>query len=420
MVTGEDIAKVELKTATDDLKTAVDAFLAGREKEAIDASQKRIIDAAEKILLTVKPPGHWQWMERVRQMGVIGVTHLFQEWGAFDHIPAEGTISFGELGQKLDAETSLVGSSGGTALHTHPTLVSSFVVTHMAWCTVCGMYYLLFDPKKIDPMAPHGIKNNWDNCLVPYFHMADFFAKYGRKEPQALNHIPATFARGHPDKPFFEVLARDSAYFQRFSDGMATIEGMSPAVTAGMHDFSWLVQKAEQEPDRTVFVDVGGGLGQCILTIHQEFPGIPLDRCVLQERPEIIQVVEAAADPQMVRVQKVAMDFHVEQPNKGAMVYFIRRCLHNYSDTIAINILRVLAEAMADDSKILIQEDIKGAPPDTETAVLDFLMLTYGGKERTRQCWEDIVERAGLSIVAVSGGDGPWHGLFVIECVKKT
>lgn len=153
--------------------------------------------------------------------------------------------------------------------------------------------------------------------------MADFFAKYGRKEPQALNHIPATFARGHAEKPFFEVLAMDPAYFERFSDGMAIIEGMSPAVTAGMHDFSWLVQKAEQEPQRTVFVDVGGGLGQCILTIHDEFPGIPLHRCVLEERPEVIQAVAAAGDPKMVEVQKVVVDFYVEQPIKGTVHYYL-------------------------------------------------------------------------------------------------
>ena len=63
-------------------------------------------------------------------------------------------------------------------------------------------------------MTPHGIKSatSWDNCLVPYFHMANFFHKYGRKEPQALNYIPATFARGHPDKAFFEVLAMDPTY----------------------------------------------------------------------------------------------------------------------------------------------------------------------------------------------------------------
>jgi hypothetical protein len=100
------------------------------------------------------------------------------------------------------------------------------------------------------------------------------------------------------------------------------------------------------------------------------------------------------------------------------MVYWIRRCLHNYSDTIVVNILKVLAEAMADDSKILIQEDIRTMPPDPDNAVLDFLMMTYGGKERSRQCWEDVLEKAGLTLSGVSQGTGPWRSLSVIECVK--
>jgi len=308
MATGEDITRVELKKATDELQTAVDAFLAGQEKGDVDAGRKKILDTAEKILLTVKQPGHWQWMERVRQMGVIGVTHLFQEWGAFDHIPEEGAVSFGELGEKLDAEASLVERLSGVLIATGMLrLVGTDSVAH----TPNSRIFLRGNPNGVV------YRLVWDNCLVSYFHMADYFAKYGRKEPQALNHIPATFARGYPEKPFFEVLAMDPAYLRRFTDGMAIIEGMSPAVTAGMHDFSWLVKKAEQEPERTVFVDVGGGLGQSILTIHHEFPGIPLDRCILEDRPEIIQAVEAAGDPKMAEVQKVVVDFYVEQPIKG-------------------------------------------------------------------------------------------------------
>jgi len=102
------------------------------------------------------------------------------------------------------------------------------------------------------------------------------------------------------------------------------------------------------------------------------------------------------------------------------MVYFIRRCLHNYSDALCSQILRILAGAMADDSKILIQEDIRPVPPDPKTAYLDFLMMTYGGKERTLACWEQVLENAGLVISGVSRGSGPWESLAVIECVSKT
>jgi hypothetical protein len=145
--------------------------------------------------------------------------------------------------------------------------------------------------------------------------MADYFEKYGRKEPQAMNHVPATFARGSPEKTFFEVLATDPAYLQRFFIGMSVIEGRSPA--AGIYDFGWLVEKAKQEPERAVFVDVGGGKGHAILAIHQEFPGLPLNRCVLQDRPEVIQAASAGGDPEMEEIQKVAIDFHADQPTKG-------------------------------------------------------------------------------------------------------
>ena len=102
------------------------------------------------------------------------------------------------------------------------------------------------------------------------------------------------------------------------------------------------------------------------------------------------------------------------------MVYFIRRCLHNYSDTLCTRILSILAEAMAPDSKILIQEDIRPVPPNAKTAFLDFLMMTYGGKERSLQCWEEVVGNAGLVISGISQGSGSWQSLAVIECAKKT
>jgi len=47
----------------------------------------------------------------------------------------------------------------------------------------------------------------WNNATTPFFHLEDYFSTYGYKEPQKENHIPATFARGCPEKPFFVWLA---------------------------------------------------------------------------------------------------------------------------------------------------------------------------------------------------------------------
>jgi hypothetical protein len=75
---------------------------------------------------------------------------------------------------------------------------------------------------------------------------------------------------------------------------------------------------------------------------------------------------------------------------------------------------------MAEDSKLLIQEDILGSPPYFMAAMLDFMMLGFGGKERSLECWKDVTSKAGLEISSISRGKGGWSSLSVIECVRKS
>lgn len=81
--------------------------------------------------------------------------------------------------------------------------------------------------------------------------------------------------------------------------------------------------------------------------------------------------------------------------------------------------LRILADAMADDSRILIQEDVLDNPPNFMASMLDFMMIAFGGKQRNLETWEGLVGAAGLRISSISRGRGPWKTLAVIECVKK-
>ncbi|KAK1749856.1 O-methyltransferase [Echria macrotheca] len=396
----------ELTAAAAELSSAVDAF--GRNDELDNANRQKIVGAAQRILSSARDP-NLQWMDDALEMGRLAATHLFQVWGGFGQLPKEGAISFVELAGKLDAETSLVGRVVGllTSLGILQA-VGGDSVAHTARSRV------LVPENQLSILY----QLMWDNNMVPYLHLEEYFDKYGRKEPQTVNHIPGTFARGCPEKPMFQYLGENPAFFKRFTIGMALIESGSPA--SGIYDFTWLVEKAKQEPERTVFVDVGGGSGHALLAIHDEFPGLPLERSVLQDRQELIDAVTAGGNPKMDKVQKVAIDFHAGQPTKGAMVYFIRRCLHNYGDKICTNMLRIIAESMADDSRLLIQEDIKPAPPDVKTAYLDFLMLTFGGKARNLSCWEQILKDAGLRISSISRASGPWESLSVLECVKVT
>ncbi len=86
----------------------------------------------------------------------------------------------------------------------------------------------------------------------------------------------------------------------------------------------------------------------------------------------------------------------------GALVYHIRRCLHDYGDADSIDILQQISDAMAQDSRLLIVEQILSDPPSALGAAADMFMATIGGKERTLQNFHEIAnaarseDRAGL------------------------
>jgi hypothetical protein len=100
----------------------------------------------------------------------------------------------------------------------------------------------------------------------------------------------------------------------------------------------------------------------------------------------------------------------------GALIYFIRRCLHDYSDEDCVGILKQLVAAAAPDSKILICEQIVENPPPPLVAQTDFCMINIAGKERTSKMFEELAAQAGLKVSSVSVAQGTPVGM--VECVK--
>ena len=101
-------------------------------------------------------------------------------------------------------------------------------------------------------------------------------------------------------------------------------------------------------------------------------------------------------------------------PSLGALVYYIRHCLHNYSDDECVTVLQQTAKAMAADSRLLIVDVLVDDPPTTRQTTFDMMMLIASGKERTLVNFQRIVGAAGLRITQVS----PYANLVaVIECM---
>ncbi len=129
--------------------------------------------------------------------------------------------------------------------------------------------------------------------------------------------MPETFAYGHPEWNFYEMLEHDPERMRRFMRAMAPIEERMPI--SGIYDFSWAVAAAEADPasERPLFVDVGGGRGHAIKAVRAEFPGLPIARCILQDRQEVIDAGEALDDPDLRGIQRMVIDFHKSQPLQG-------------------------------------------------------------------------------------------------------
>ncbi|SPQ26518.1 89cd9361-5896-4b7c-a037-8cc05b6952fa [Thermothielavioides terrestris] len=241
--------------------------------------------------------------------------------------------------------------------------------------------------------------------------LPSYFEHFGRIEPTDRRQTPLVFAAGKLGSTAWEVLHSDETKRTNFMLAMAAAESM-PAMQTG-YDFSWIALEAAQSaPDRVVCVDVGGGKGHALKRIMRANPTLPRHRFALEDLPDVLEQA-GREDAELDGVQLVPIDFHLEQPIKGALVYHIRRCLHDYSDGEAVLILQRIAAAMARDSKLLVLELVVEDPPTAHQAMTDLMVMSLSGKERTLADWRGIVGRAGLTITRVSTYDG---GHSVIEC----
>ncbi len=100
----------------------------------------------------------------------------------------------------------------------------------------------------------------------------------------------------------------------------------------------------------------------------------------------------------------------------GALVYYIRRCLHDYGDKDAVDILQQISGAMASDSRLLIVEQVMSDPPTPFSAATNIFIGNLGGKERTLDGFHAIASAAGLKIAKV--WSNPGTEAAIIECVK--
>lgn len=80
----------------------------------------------------------------------------------------------------------------------------------------------------------------------------------------------------------------------------------------------------------------------------------------------------------------------------------MRRILHDWADPSSVVILRRIADAMDRElpSRLVIAEQILPTKDvSSESALVDTLMMTFTGMERTEKQWQELLCQAGLKVV---------------------
>jgi hypothetical protein len=189
--------------------------------------------------------------------------------------------------------------------------------------------------------------------------------------------------------------------FDYFAQRPEAAEMFDAAMTSRGTLENHAIAEAYDFPAATI-VDVAGGRGSLLATILQHNPearGILFDLPHVTERAAAPIREAGVAD----RCQLVSGDFFERVPAGGA-VYLMKKIIHDWDDARARAILANCRAAMADESRLLLLEEVVApgnAPAFAKLIDLSMLVQTPGGQERTEAEYRTLLGAAGLELTRV-------------------
>ena len=213
--------------------------------------------------------------------------------------------------------------------------------------------------------------------------------------------LPDAIRTGEPQarqivgKEWWDYLKANPKEMETFGESMKS---------NSMNSMKGVLEKCDFTSTRKV-VDVGGGFGHLVVALLEKYPGL---RGVLLDMPELIPVAQArfpVSDPRVAsRLEYVGADMFELVPRADA--YIIKHIIHDWDDEHCLRLLRNCHKSMEGGGRLVCVDAV--LPPIGDTGatpakLLDILMLlVIGGKERTRQQWEDLYRSSGFRITSIT------------------
>jgi hypothetical protein len=192
-------------------------------------------------------------------------------------------------------------------------------------------------------------------------------------------------------KNVWQFRAEHPEHGTMFDRAMTQLSGGNAEAVTRAYDFSSFRH----------IVDVGGGQGlmlAAILRAHPHMRGTLFDQVDVVARAKAELVDRGVFD----RCNIVGGSFFETVP-EGADAYLMRAVIHDWEDREAIDILKVCRRAMPETATLLLIERLV-APPNEMPApkFVDLNMLVSpGGRERTRDEFSDLLTNAGFELTRV-------------------
>jgi hypothetical protein len=208
----------------------------------------------------------------------------------------------------------------------------------------------------------------------------------------ALGCLPWDYYAAHPDQG------------ADFSRAMAAISSMSVFPVLASYDFSGV----------STIADIGGAFGALLAAILRLQPQA---RGILFDLPAVVAGAGPVLGDVDPRVERVGGSF-LSRAMPAAELFLLKHVLHDWDDDTCVTILKNIHAGMTAASRVLIIEMLIGDGPEPDLAPwMDLNMLVMlGGRERTANEYELLLERADLEIKRVIATPSPYS---LIEAVAK-
>ncbi|KAK8108548.1 hypothetical protein PG984_014349 [Apiospora sp. TS-2023a] len=379
------------------------AFKGSSEQFCVD-SQPFLQKSEELVSLAQSPAEHATSM--ILRTMETAVIRTLLSLNVLQKIPTTGSISLQDLAAATETQASLLERLLRVVTRTGFLIredgSSSYRHTHTS-LAYAGPIGPLFSPC-------------YDEGIRALVRLPEYLSVRPKEEAQNAKYSPFTWNEGQEGKATFEILSNMPARTEGIHTLASNVQHLRPYT--GFFDFAKLASK-EEDRDRPVFVDVGGGNGHVIKEVLGAVPQIRPEQCILEDRAETLELARTTGLlPAGVRL--LEHDYLTPQPVAGSKAYHLRAVAYNLGDAELVQLLKQIVPAMAPDSKVLIAENILSDDGEGTafSTVTDMIMLCIGGKERTERGFREVLDRAGLTVDGVHRAPGLEFG--IVEASLKT